>query len=95
MSRMPITGFYQSNGRAQAGSWRPDARATDRQLTHTTKIPRQKLIDEIKKQGKPYGLYFEDIGAGLPDHLSLQAFRTLPVLVEGLSRWPGHELVRV
>jgi len=27
---------------------------------------RQKLIDEVKKQGKPYGLYFDDIREVLP-----------------------------
>ena len=25
---------------------------------------RQMLIDEVKKQGKPYGLYFQDITGG-------------------------------
>ena len=44
---------------------------------------RQKLIEEIKKQGKPYGLYFEDIQGGftLTQRSLPQAFQVLPVLV--------------
>jgi TldD protein len=88
MSRMPIKGFAQSNGhgRAQAGLM-----ATGRQgnlivsSSHTTKDSemRQKLIDEIKKSGKPYGLYFEDIEGGftLTTRSLPQAFQILPVLV--------------
>ena len=53
--------------------------------SHTTKDSelRQKLIDEIKKQGKPYGLYFEDIQGGftLTQRAMPQAFQVLPVLV--------------
>jgi TldD protein len=88
MSRMPIKGFAQSNGhgRAQAGLM-----ATGRQgnlivsSSHTTKDSemRQKLIDDIKKSGKPYGLYFEDIEGGftLTTRSLPQAFQILPVLV--------------
>ena len=88
MSRMPVKGFAQSNGhgRAQAGLM-----ATGRQgnlivsSSHTTKDSemRQKLIEEIKKQGKPYGLYFEDIEGGftLTTRSLPQAFQILPVLV--------------
>ena len=44
---------------------------------------RQKFIEEIKKQGKPYGLYFEDIQGGftLTRRASPQAFQVLPVMV--------------
>ncbi len=44
---------------------------------------RQKLIDEIKKQGKSYGLYFEDIQGGftLTQGGLPQSFLVLPVLV--------------
>jgi len=88
MSRMPIKNFSNSNGhgRAQAGLM-----ATGRQgnliisSTRTVKDSelRQKLIDEVKKQGKPYGLYFEDIQGGFTLTLRAmpQAFQVLPVLV--------------
>jgi hypothetical protein len=44
---------------------------------------RQKLIDEVKKQGKPYGLYFDDIQGGftLTTRSLPQAFQVLPVIV--------------
>jgi len=88
MSRMPVKGFAQSNGhgRAQAGLM-----ATGRQgnlivsSTHSVKDSelRQKLIDEVKKQNKPYGLYFEDIEGGftLTTRSLPQSFQVLPVLV--------------
>jgi len=88
MSRMPIKNFANSNGhgRSQAGLM-----ATGRQgnlivsSSNTVKDSelRQKLIDEVKKAGKPYGLYFEDIQGGftLTQRSMPQAFQVLPVLV--------------
>jgi len=40
-------------------------------------------VDEIKKQGKPYGLYFDDIQGGftLTGRASPQAFQVIPVMV--------------
>ena len=44
---------------------------------------RQMLIDEIKRQNKPYGLYFEDITSGFTttQRAGLQAFKVIPVIV--------------
>ena len=44
---------------------------------------RQMLIDEVKKEGKPYGLYFDDIQGGftLTTRALPQAFQVLPVIV--------------
>jgi hypothetical protein len=44
---------------------------------------RKRFIEEIKKQGKPYGLYFEDIEGGftLTQRNLPQSFQVLPVLV--------------
>jgi hypothetical protein len=41
------------------------------------------LIDEIKKQNKPYGLYFDDITGGFTttQRAGLQAFKVIPVIV--------------
>ncbi|MGO9087296.1 MAG: metallopeptidase TldD-related protein [Candidatus Sulfotelmatobacter sp.] len=88
MSRMPIKNFGNSNGhgRAQAG-FMPTGRQGNLIVTssHTVKDSelRQRLIDEVKKQGKPYGLYFEDIQGGftLTQRALPQAFQVLPVLV--------------
>jgi len=88
MSRMPIKNFAHSNGHGRS---QPGLMPTGRQgnlivsSTRTVKDAelRQKLIDEVKKQGKPYGLYFEDIQGGftLTQRSLPQAFQVLPVMV--------------
>jgi TldD protein len=88
MSRMPIKNFTQSNGH---GRRQPGLMATGRQgnlivnSTNTVKDAelRQKFVEEIKKQGKPFGLYFDDIQGGftLTGRTSPQAFQVLPVMV--------------
>jgi predicted Zn-dependent protease len=102
MSRMPIKNFQNSNGhgRAQAGLM-PTGRQGNLIVSSSRTVKdselRQKLIDEVKKQGKPYGLYFEDIQGGftITQRSLPQAFQVLPVLV-----WRVHadgrpdELVR-
>src|SRR5206468_13090436 len=52
------------------------------QTVHETDL-RQKLIDEVKKQGRPFGLYFDDIQGGftLTTRSLPQAFQVLPVIV--------------
>jgi TldD protein len=88
MSRMPIKNFGVSNGH---GRNQPGLMPTGRQgnliVTSTQAVSeaqlRQKLIDEVKKQGKPYGLYFDDIQGGftLTTRALPQAFQVLPVIV--------------
>jgi TldD protein len=88
MSRMPIKNFDNSNGH---GRNQPGLMPTGRQgnliVTSSQTVPekdmRQKLIDEIKKQNKPYGLYFDDIQGGftLTTRQLPQAFQVLPVIV--------------
>ena len=85
---MPIKGFEQSNGH---GRDQPGLMPTGRQgnliVSSSQTVPekemRQKLIDEIKKQNKPYGLYFDDIQGGftLTTRSLPQAFQVLPVVV--------------
>jgi TldD protein len=88
MSRMPINHFAKSNGhgRAQAALM-PTGRQGNLMVTSTHMVKdvemRQQLIDEVKKQSKPYGLYFEDIQGGftLTTRFTPQAFQILPVMV--------------
>jgi predicted Zn-dependent protease len=88
LSRMPIAGFDHSNGhgRSQAG-FMPVGRQGNLIVTSTHMVKdselRQMLVDEAKKQGKPYGLYFEDIQGGftLTQRAAPQAFQVLPVMV--------------
>jgi predicted Zn-dependent protease len=88
MSRMPIANFSKSNGH---GRHQPGFMTTGRQgnlIVESTKSVndsemRQQLIDEVKKQGKPYGLYFEDVQGGftLTTRALPQAFQVIPVMV--------------
>jgi TldD protein len=88
MSRLPIANFAESNGhgRAETGLM-PTGRQGNLIVTSTKTVPdaelRQKLIEEAKSQGKPYGLYFEDISSGfaVTTRNSPQAFQVIPLVV--------------
>ena len=88
MSRMPVKGFEHSNGhgRAQDGLM-PVGRQGNLIVRSTKTVPdsqlRQQLIEEVKKQGKPFGLYFEDIAGGFTLTLRNmpQAFQVMPLMV--------------
>ncbi len=88
MSRMPVKGFMQSNGhgRAQSGLM-PVGRQGNLIVRSSKNIPdaqlRQELINEIKRQKKPFGLYFEDIAGGftLTMRNMPQAFQVKPLMV--------------
>jgi len=88
MSRLPIASFSSSNGHGRAESGHiPTGRQGNLIVTSTNKLPeaklRQQLIDEARKQGKPYGLYFEDISSGfaVTTRDSPQAFSVVPLVV--------------
>jgi predicted Zn-dependent protease len=88
MSRLPIASFSSSNGhgRAEVGHV-PTGRQGNLIVTSTKSVPeaelRKELIEEAKKQGKPYGLYFEDISSGfaVTQRSSPQAFQVIPLVV--------------
>src|SRR5947209_3314186 len=88
MSRIPVKGFLDSNGhgRSQPG-YMPVGRQGNLIVESSYQVPeaslRQQFIAEVKKQGKPYGLYFEDIEGGftLTNRQLPQAFQVLPVMV--------------
>jgi predicted Zn-dependent protease len=88
MSRLPINGFSSSNGhgRAELGHM-PAGRQGNLIVTSSKTVTdtqlRQMLIDEAKKQGRPYGLYFEDISSGfaVTTRNSPQAFSVIPLVV--------------
>src|SRR5260221_6945325 len=88
MGRLPVKNFSSSNGhgRAQSGLM-PVGRQGNLIVTSSKTIPdvqlRSRFIEEIKKQGKPYGLFFEDIQGGftLTSRDLPQSFQVLPVLV--------------
>ncbi|MEO7144939.1 MAG: metallopeptidase TldD-related protein [Bryobacteraceae bacterium] len=88
MSRSPIHGFDHSNGH---GRKQPGYEAVSRQSnlfvdskkTVSDEQLRQMLRDEIRKQNKPYGLYFTEITGGYTttQRRGLQAFTVIPLIV--------------
>ncbi len=88
MSRLPIASFAKSNGhgRSQIGRM-PTGRQGNLIVTSTKTTPdselRSMLVAEAKKQGKAYGLFFEDISSGfaVTTRNSPQAFQVQPLVV--------------
>jgi TldD protein len=88
MSRSPIAGFDHSNGH---GRRQPGLEVVSRQsnlIVSSTKSVsdqqlRQMLIEEIKKQNKPYGLYFDNITGGFTttQRGGSQSFKVIPLIV--------------
>ncbi|HZU30114.1 MAG TPA: metallopeptidase TldD-related protein [Candidatus Angelobacter sp.] len=88
MSRMPVKGFEHSNGHGRAQDSRmPVGRQGNLIVRSSKTVPdselRSKLIELVKEQNKPYGLYFEDIAGGFTLTLRNmpQAFKIMPLLV--------------
>ena len=88
MSRLPIASFANSNGHGRAQTGRmPTGRQGNLIVTSTKSVSdaelRKLLIAEAKKQGKPYGLFFEDISSGfaVTQRNSPQAFQVIPLVV--------------
>lgn len=95
MSRSPIHGFEKSNGHARR---EPGRRAVSRQSNLIVKsskvIPlselKQALIDEAKKQGKEYGLYFAQVqggftftGRSIPNSFNVSPILVYKIYVDG------------
>ncbi len=88
MSRSPVKGCPNSNGhgRRQAGN-AVVARQANLMVQSTKQMPfeklRQALIDECTRQGRPYGLLFEDISGGftMTSRRGPQSFKVLPIVV--------------
>ena len=88
MSRSPIQGFDHSNGH---GRRQPGLEVVSRQsnlmVESSHAVPearlREMLIEEIKRQNKPYGLYFRDVTGGFTNtgRQGLQAFKVIPIIV--------------
>jgi len=88
MSRSPIQGVEHSNGH---GRRQPGLEVVSRQSNLIVESKkqvseqalRQMLIAEIKRQNKPYGLYFEQVTGGYTTtrRQGLQAFTVIPLIV--------------
>lgn len=88
LSRSPVAGFEESNGH---GRKQPGYKAVGRQgnlmIKAANTVPiarlREMLIEEAKKQGKQFGLLFDDISGGftLTGRDSPQSFQVTPIMV--------------
>jgi predicted Zn-dependent protease len=88
LSRSPLSGFAGSNGH---GRRQPGREVVPRQSNLivsstnrvTTEQLRAQLLAELKKQNKPYGLYFEKVDSGYTTtgRRGLQAFTVIPQIV--------------
>jgi hypothetical protein len=54
------------------------------------------LIEEVKKQGKPYGFYFQEITGGFTNtgRRGIQAFKVIPLVVYRIYPDGREEMVR-
>jgi len=88
LSRSPVAGFEESNGhgRKQAG-FKAVGRQGNLMVKAANTVPnarlREMLIEEAKKQGKQFGLLFDDISGGftLTGRDSPQSFQVTPIMV--------------
>lgn len=88
LSRSPVGDFTHSNGhgRRQAG-FEIVSRQSNLIVESSKQVSdaalREQLIEEIKSQGKPYGLYFEEVASGYTTtgRQGLQAFTVVPLIV--------------
>lgn len=101
-SRAPITGSPRSNGHGRAeGVADPIGRMANLIVKSTRAVPMEKLkaqlLDEVRKQGKPYGLIIRDIlgGSTNTQGFGTQSFRGQPTMVYRVDAETGKEtLVR-
>lgn len=101
MSRSPARGIQRSNGhgRRQEGS---DVVARQGNLivhprrTESPAALRARLLEEVRVQGKPYGLVIKKVTGGftMTHRYSPQAFKVQPVLVSRLYPDGREELIR-
>ena len=101
MSRAPIEGFPASNGH---GRGQPGLAPVGRQSNLVVQVAhpvtqaqlKQMLIDELKRENKPYGLIFDDIEGGftITQRFMPNAFNVLPIMVYRVFADGRQELVR-
>lgn len=88
LSRLPVKGFLRSNGhgRAQPGL-EPVSRQANLLVESSRQVSPEELRNllkaEIRRQNKPYGLYFEQVSGGFTStrRPGVQAFTVIPLVV--------------
>jgi predicted Zn-dependent protease len=101
MSRAPARGFQKSNGHGRRQEGKPVVARQGNLIVHPRRVVetrrlKQMLIDEVKKEGKPYGLRFAEVEGGFTQTMRFgpQSFRVSPVMVYRVYADGREELVR-
>ncbi|WP_428264979.1 TldD/PmbA family protein [Haliangium sp.] len=101
MGRNPIEGFGQSNGHGRKEPGRtPVSRQGNLIVEAARTLPAAELeaalIDEVRRQGKPFGMVFTDISGGFTNTTRFlpQAFKVNPVMAYRVYPDGRRELVR-
>lgn len=102
LSRKAVKPFTSSNGHGRSqGAHRPVARMANLVVSSSKPVPmaelKRRLLAEVRRQGKPYGLLIRDIAGGNTNTASYgyQAFKGTPRLVHRVdARTGAEELVR-
>lgn len=88
MSRSPVRGFARSNGHGRrAPGFEAVSRQSNLLVESSQQVSearlRQMLIEEVRRQDKPYGLYFREVTGGYTTtaRQSIQAYKVIPVLL--------------
>ena len=88
MSRAPIEGFPQSNGHGRRSSGNEIVSRQSNMFVESSKTMSDEdlhkaLVEEVKKQNKPYGLLFDQVTSGYTTTAArgLQAFTVVPLTV--------------
>lgn len=101
MGRNPIMGFPKSNGHGRRSPGLPPVARQGNLVVEVTKsVPRadleKMLLEEVKRQRRPYGMIFTDISGGFTNTSAFapQAFKVNPVMAYKLYPDGKKELVR-
>jgi len=101
LGRSPARGFVHSNGHGRRQEGRSVvARQGNLIVTAAHTVDRatlrRMLLDEVQRQGKPYGMLFKELDGGftMTTTFSPQAFKLLPVMVYRIYPDGREELVR-
>lgn len=102
MSRRPVEGFNESNGHGRSdGFQRAVGRMANLFIRGTKPVPhtemKRMLLEEVRRQGKPYGLIVETIwgGATNTSNYGFQAYKGMPRVAWRVDAETGkEELVR-
>lgn len=88
MSRSPVNGFPVSNGHGRRSPGNEIVSRQSNLIVESSKAVsdaelRRMLVEEVKRQNKPYGLYFEQVTGGYTTtgRQGLQAFTVIPLVV--------------